>query len=246
MGGGGRTAGAVQVLGDRLRGHLACDEQIEDLADHLRLGGLGLEGDPVLVAVALVALGHLLEAAPVAIGGAAAGPVTLLRGLPHPALGLTGELRALELVPELLHPDHQPAFGGVGIPATHRIVDSDTNLAEFALEQGSVETVAGEPGGLVDHHGVEAAALMVAGLGGQRRPAGTLRLGARLLVGELAGDLAAEVGDLALAGLALAREAQRRILLVSRRQASVEGEALRAHLEVISARRSAVKASSSS
>ena len=71
---------------------------------------------------------------------------------------------------------------------------------------------------------VEAPVLAVAGLGGQRGPARPLGLGPGLLVGELAGDLAAELGDLALAGLALGGEAQCRVLLVGRRQAAVEGE----------------------
>ena len=58
-----------------------------------------------------------------------------------------------------------------------------------------------------------------------------------LLVGELAGDLAAQLGGLALAGLPLRREAERRVLLVGGREPAVEGEALVGHHGTGSARR---------
>ena len=80
--------------------------------------GLGLECHAALGAIAAVAVGELMEAAPVAVGGPAAGPVALLGGLAHAALGLAGEPVALELVPELLHADHQTLPSGVsGSPA---------------------------------------------------------------------------------------------------------------------------------
>jgi hypothetical protein len=108
-------------------------------------------------------------------------------------------------------------------------VDLDAELAQVAVEQPGRDAVAGEAGGLVDHDGVEAAALALTRLLGQRRPAGPVVAGARLLVEELDRDLAAQLGRLAAAGLELRRPRQRLVLLVVGRQPTVEGEARLAH-----------------
>ena len=81
--------------------------------------------------------GELVELSPVAVGGATAGAIALFGRLAHAALGLARQPIALELVPELLHADHQAALGGVGITAAGRVVDRDADLSQLALEQAS-------------------------------------------------------------------------------------------------------------
>jgi hypothetical protein len=90
VGGGGRAPGPVEVVGDRLRTELLDREEVEDLGDHGRLLGLGRQGDALLRAVAAVAGIEVVKFSPVAVGGAAAGAVSLLGCLAHPALGLPG------------------------------------------------------------------------------------------------------------------------------------------------------------
>ena len=64
------------------------DKELEDLDDGREASSVDrLEGDPVLVAVASMVGRQLLLVAAVAVGGTAAGPVALLGGLAHPALG---------------------------------------------------------------------------------------------------------------------------------------------------------------
>ena len=129
--GGGRTTRPVEFVCDRLGRKLAADEQVEDLFDYRRLLGVRFLGHPALVAVAAMSFGHGLQDPPVSVGRAAPGPVTLLGGLAHSALGLARQLRSLKLVPELLHSDHHAALGRIGIAAASGVVDRDPDLAEF-------------------------------------------------------------------------------------------------------------------
>ncbi len=76
-------------------------------------------------------------------------------------------------------------------------------LLELAVKQPGGHAVAGEAGGLVDHDGVESAAVVVAGFLGERGPAGAVVPRAALLVEEFAHDLAAQLGGLALGRLEL-------------------------------------------
>ena len=142
-----------------------------------------------------------------------------------PRLVSRESLRALVLVEGLLQRDHQPALGGRRVAGADRVVDLDADLAQLAVEQAGRDAVAREARGLVDHDRVEAPGRRVAGLLGQRRPAGPVVLGAGLLVEELAHDLAAQLGRLAPAGLELRRARERLVLLVVGREAAVEGEA---------------------
>ena len=199
---------------------------MEDLGDHRRLLGVGHE--PGLGLAGLGAGGDgvraVLEA--VAVGGAAAAAEALQRGLAHAALGLARELLPLVLVEGLLQGDHQPPSAVDGVARADRVVDLHPDLAQLAVKQPGRDPVAREARGLVDHDGVEAARCWLAGLLGQRRPAGAVVLGARLLVEELDDDLAAELGGLASASLELRGPRERLVLLVVGRQAAVEREAL--------------------
>jgi hypothetical protein len=145
--------------------------EVEDLGHEGGLVGDGLERDAALVGVAAVAVGHGLELAAVAVGGDAAHAVALLGALAHSAFGLAGELVALELVPQLLHPDEHLPLGCVGVAGAHGVVDRDADLAQLALEQRGVEAVAGETAGGVHDHRVEASCLAVACLGREGGPA---------------------------------------------------------------------------
>lgn len=113
----GWPVGPVEVVGDRLGTEAAVGVQVEDLGDHGRLLGIGLQRHAGLLPVAAVTLRQRVLDAAIAVRGAATGAVALLAGLLHPALGLAGELVALELVPELLHADEETALGVPGSPA---------------------------------------------------------------------------------------------------------------------------------
>ncbi|HEX7291532.1 MAG TPA: hypothetical protein VF250_10440 [Conexibacter sp.] len=123
VGGRRRAAGAVQVLGDGLEAEPAVGVQVEDLRDDDGLLGDGGEPHASLGAVALVVLRHRLLLAAVAVRRSAAHAVALLGSLAHPALGLAAELRALELVPELLHADEHRALRRRRIARAGRVVD---------------------------------------------------------------------------------------------------------------------------
>ena len=218
MGGRGRSAGAVEVVGDRLAAPALVGPQVEDLGDHRRLVGSGTSRVLVSPACARAGTGCGLRLEPVAVGGPAAAAEALQRVLAHPALGLARELRALVLVEGLLQRDHQPALGGRRVAGADGVVDLDPDLAQLAVEQAGRDPVAREARGLVDHDAVEAPGRRVARLLGQRRPARPVVLCAGLLVEELAHDLAAQLGGLALAGLQLRRARQGLVLLVVGRE----------------------------
>jgi hypothetical protein len=153
------------VIGDGLWAQPALGVQVEHLHDDRRLVGVGLKAYALLGAVAEVALGHRLGGAAVAVGRSTAHAQPLLGGLPHSALGLAGELVALELVEDLLEADHHPALGGGRVAAAGGVVDGDADLAKLALEERRVDAVARQARRVVDHDGVEPSGLAVGGLG---------------------------------------------------------------------------------
>ncbi|HKG03139.1 MAG TPA: hypothetical protein VKB03_08145 [Conexibacter sp.] len=144
VGGRRRAASAVQVLGDGLRAEPAVGVQVEDLRDDDGLFGDGDEPYAGLRAVALVVLGHRLLFAAVAVGRASAHAEALLGALAHPALRLAAQLRALELVPELLHADEHLALGGGRVACAGGVVDRHADALQLALEQCRVQPVASE------------------------------------------------------------------------------------------------------
>ncbi len=214
MAGRRRSAGSVEPLGDGLEAEALHGMHVEDLGDDRPFLRIGHECHSHLVAVAAVILGESVGFSPVAVRCPASGAVALLSGLAHPALRLTGELVALELVPDLLHADEHLTFGGGRIASTGRVMDDHTDLAQLPLEQPSLKAVAGEPRGVVDDDGVEAPSRLVAGLLGERRPAGPVVLRARLLVEELGDDLAVELCGVAPARLELGGAGEGLVLLV--------------------------------
>ena len=154
---------------------------MEDLGDHGCLLGNGREPDAALVGVSAVAFREIVELAAVAAGGDSAHAVALLRSLAHAPARLAGELVALELIPQLLHPDEDLSLGSRRVTGAHGVVDRDADLPKLALEQGGVETVTGEAAGRVDHDRVEPPGGAVAGLGGQRGPPSPVLLTPRRL-----------------------------------------------------------------
>nr|WP_320671043.1 hypothetical protein [Patulibacter sp. DM4] len=227
---GGRASRLVEKVGDRLERLAATGVEVEDLGDHRCLLRIGLQRDAMLLPVPQVARGQALEHSAVAVGGSTPHAVALLARLAHPALGLARELDPLELVPQLLHAHEQRALRGRGVARAGRVVDLDAALPQLPLIERGDEPVARQPRGRVDDDRVEPATVAITGLVREGAPAGAVLLGAGFLIGELAGDGAAEILGLAPASLELAGERERGILLVGGRQATVEGHAEIAHL----------------
>src|SRR5690349_22372052 len=88
-----------------------------------------------------------------------------------------------------------------------------------------MEQVAAEARGRVDDHRVEAAGVRLFRLAQQVGPTGAVVAATGLLIGELADDLAAQLGGLRRAGLPLRGKGEGRVLLVLGREPSVPGKA---------------------
>jgi len=170
------------VVGDCLAAEAAVGPEVEDLGHHLR--PLGVGGEACLDLARLGSGGDRVRRGlgAVAVGWPPSAAEALQRPLAHPALGLSGELLALVLVEGLLQGDQETALGGRGVAGADRVVDVDADFAQLAVEEPGRDPVPREARGLVDDDGVEAPSRLVAGLLGERGPAGPVVLGARLLV----------------------------------------------------------------
>jgi hypothetical protein len=162
---------------------------------------------------------------PVAVRSPATVAVALFRVLLLAAPDFAAELLDLELVERLEHVADQPALGARLVASGQRVEDLDAGPRHLALVGQRVEEVAAEPRSRVDDHRVEAASVSLFRLAEQFRPAGPIIASPRLLIGEVADDLAFQLGRFRRARLALRRKGERWVLLVLGREASVPGEA---------------------
>ncbi len=231
--GGGWPAGPVEVVGDLLESR-AVEVALEDLHDHGRLLGIGLEDRLVVARARAAGVGVRDALEPVAVGCAPAVAVALAGVLRLPAAHLPSELLDLELVERLKEVAHEASLGAGLVPGGDSEVDLHPGTRQLSLEGESVEEIAREPGRGVDDDGVKAAGVAVAGLGDKFAPSLAVVTPSRFLVGELARDPAPELAGLVLACLPLRRKRQGRVLLVLRRKPAIPREA---HHGLIPARR---------
>ncbi|HEV7770835.1 MAG TPA: hypothetical protein VGO66_09290 [Solirubrobacterales bacterium] len=162
---------------------------------------------------------------PVAVGRPPTVAVALPRVLLLTAPDFPAQLLDLELVERLEHVPDQPTLGAGLVAGGERVEDLDSGPRHLALVRERVEQVAAEARGRVDDHRVEAAGVRLLRLAQQVSPTGAVVAATGLLIGELANDLAAQLGSLRRAGLPLRGEGERWVLLVLGREASVPGEA---------------------
>jgi hypothetical protein len=166
-----------------------------------------------------------LVADAVSVGRAAAVAVALPGVLGLPAADLAAELLDLELVERLEHVADQPTLRARLVTGSQRIEDLDPGAGHLPLVGERVEEVAAEPRGRIDDHRVEASGVPLLGLADQLAPADPVVAPAGLLIGELADDPPAQLGDFGLALLPLGGEGERRVLLVLGGETAVPGEA---------------------
>ena len=218
-----RATGPVQVVGD-LRVAGAGEEALEHLGDHRRLFGVGNEPRLGVAGSCPRRVGMRLVAEAVSVGRAAAVAVALAGVLGLPAADLAAELLDLELVERLEHVADQPSLRARLIAGRQGVEDLDPGAGHLPLVGERMEEVAAEPRGRIDDHRVKARSVPLLRLADQLAPADPVVAAASLLIGELADDPPAQLGDFGLALVPLRGEGERRVLLVLGRETAVPGE----------------------